>query len=90
MKAHHVLYRELVEQEQRDSMLIHYRSVFGTESGIIVLADILKDLGVMQDLDPRDSVSNALRNYAENVLITKTGKTKFMAALGILLEDAPY
>lgn len=89
-KGHHVMYRELKEVEDNDSLLVKYRSVFGTDSGIEVLADILKDMGVMQDLDPRDPVSNALRNYAENVLLMKIGKTKFTAAIGKMLEDEPY
>lgn len=90
MKAHHVLYQELVQQEQTESLNVKYRSVFGSASGVDVLADILADLGVMQDLDPRDPVSNALRNYAETVLLNKVGKTKFMAAIGCILERTPY
>lgn len=89
-KGLHVMYQELSQKEKDDSLLVKYRSVFGSPAGIEVLADILKDMGVMQDLDPRDPVSNALRNYAENVLLMKVGKTKFTAALSAMLENAPY
>lgn len=89
MKAHHVLYQELQDREQDEHLTSKYRSVFGTESGIEVLADILRDLGVMQNLDPHNPVPNALRNYAENILLAKVGKTKFMAALGYLFENLP-
>jgi len=89
-KGLHVMYQELTEKEKDDSLMVKYRSVFGSTAGIEVLADILKDMGVMHDLDPRDAVSNALRNYAENILLNKVGKTKYMAAISAMLEDAPY
>lgn len=88
-KGLHVLRKELEEAEQQNSIYRKYRAVFGSEIGRVVLSDILRDLGVFGNLDPRDPVSNALRNYAETSLLAKAGGLNYKAAVKIMLEDVP-
>lgn len=84
----HVMRREL-EQESRDAQLLaRYHMIFDSDAGRIVLADILKDLGACQDIDPRDPAANALRNFAETALREKVGALNYMAALGLIIGDA--
>lgn len=89
-KALHVLYQEVADKEAQTSITTKYHVVFSTEIGRVVLADILKHLGVMEDLDPRDPVSNALRNYAETALYRRVGRINYTAALDLLMEGDPY
>ena len=78
---------EILQAELAQNIRHKYGLVFEPAAGRDVLADILRDLGVCGDLDPRDQVSNGLRNYAETVLRAKVGKRRYLAAVGVLLPD---
>ena len=88
-QALHIKFMDEQAEQRRKQLLAKYELIFGGYEGRVVLADILRDLGLLQSLDPRDPVPNALRNYAEAVLAEKVGRQNYMAAVGILLTDDP-
>jgi len=86
-KGLHVMRQELEGASRDKDLFARYQLVFESDPGRLVLADILKDLGVCQDIDPRDLCANALRNYAETFLLSKVGVRNYMAALDRMLRN---
>jgi hypothetical protein len=61
------------ERQEKNELLQKYSVLFGSPMGQVVLADILKDLGIGVDIDPNSPAANALRNYALTILLPKCG-----------------
>jgi hypothetical protein len=61
------------ERQEKNELLRKYNVLFGSPMGQVVLADILKDLGIGVDIDPNSPAANALRNYALTILLPKCG-----------------
>jgi hypothetical protein len=62
------------ERQEKNELLQKYNVMFiQSPMGQVVLADILKDLGIGVDIDPNIPAANALRNYALTVLLPKCG-----------------
>lgn len=87
-RAFHIRVIEKEHEKERRQLVARYRLLFEGFTGRSVLADILRDMGVGQDIDPRDPAANSLRNYAETALASKVGTENYTAALKIVLADA--
>ncbi len=80
-QALHILHAERVAQKTKQELNRKYHALFiESPMGQVVLADILRDLGIGVDIDPNSPAANALRNYALTVLLPKcnivTGDTQ--------------
>lgn len=73
-QALHILHANREAKLKRRELQGKYRALFfESPMGQVVLADILRDLGVGVDIDPNSPAANALRNYALTVLLPKCG-----------------
>lgn len=77
-QALHILYAEREAIKKRREINNKYHAMFiESPMGQVVLADILKDLGFDEPIDPRDEATNSLRSYA----------TKLLEKCGIMTGD---
>jgi hypothetical protein len=70
----HIFRQAEEERRKKQELYSKYHALFiASPMGQVVLADILRDLGVGVDIDPNSPAANALRNYALTVLLPKCG-----------------
>lgn len=73
-QALHILHAEREALKAQQELYLKYRALFiESPMGQVILADILRDLGIGVDIDPNSPAANALRNYALTVLLPKCG-----------------